>query len=196
METFFEETAQRTEVVEQMKEKPEEIEDETLREIGENIWKKFNAIVAKDDFEHGRLKGVQHNIYLKTDRPIRQAPRSIPNERMPALKAEIEEMLEQGVIEESNSEYASNVVMVRKPNGKWRICIDYSTLNEYTEEDSYPVPNLHEILSKFHGKKYYSVIDAYKGFYQVPMNSDHKKYTAFIVPGVGCFQLNVMPFGL
>src|SRR5687767_13348280 len=115
---------------------------------------------------------------------------------MPALKAEIEEMLEQRVIEESNSEYASNVVIVRKPNGKWRICIDYSTLNEYTEEDSYPVPNLHEILSKFHGKKYYSIIDAYKGFYQVPMNPDHKKYTAFIVPGVGCFQFNVMPFGL
>src|SRR5687767_7290892 len=58
METFFEKMAQRTEIVEQMKEKPEEIEDETLREIGENIWKKFNAIVAKDDFEHGRLKGV------------------------------------------------------------------------------------------------------------------------------------------
>ena len=54
-----------------MKEEPEKVADETLQEIGDNLWKKFDSIVAKDDFEYGRLKGVQHNIYLKTDKPIR-----------------------------------------------------------------------------------------------------------------------------
>src|SRR5215208_4854240 len=142
------------------------------------------------------MKGVQHNIHLKTDRPVRARSRTIPNERAQDLKIEIEEMLRQGIIEESNSEYAANVVMVRKPNGKWRICVDYSLLNAITEIYAYPIPVLHEILAKFHGMKYFSVIDARKGFYQIKMNPDHKQYTSFVVPEVGSFQFLVMPFGL
>src|SRR5215208_1868010 len=105
-------------------------------------------------------------------------------------------MLRQGIIEESNSEYAANVVMVRKPNGNWRICVDYSLLNVITEIDAYPIPVLHEILAKFHRMKYFSVIDARKGFYQIRMNPDHKQYTSFVVPGIGSFQFLVIPFGL
>src|SRR5215208_1670099 len=196
LDMFLEEVTKQSEIIEMMKETSEEIEDETLREIGENIWKKFSAITVDDDFSLGQMKGVQHNIHLKTDRPVRARPRTIPNERAQDLKNEIEEMLRQGIIEESNSEYAANVVMVRKPNGKWRICVDYSLLNAITEIDAYPIPVLHEILAKFHGMKYFSVIDARKGFYQIKMNPDHKQYTSFVVLGVGSFQFLVMPFGL
>lgn len=102
-----------------MKEKmPDPIENETLCKIEANIWKKFDAIVAKNDFSLRKMKGVQYNIYLKTDKPVRQAFRTILNKRIHDLKAEIEEILWQGVIEKSNSEYVFNIVMVRKPNGK------------------------------------------------------------------------------
>src|SRR3989337_1829720 len=150
LDMFLEEMIRQPEIVERMKETPEEIEDETLREIGENIWKKFETITVDDNFSLGQMKGVQHNIYLKDDKPVRARSRTIPNERMPDLKAEIEEMLRQGITEESNSEYASNVVMVHKSNGSWRICVDYSLLNAITNIDAYPIPVLHEILARFY----------------------------------------------
>lgn len=75
------------------------------------------------------------------------------------------------------------------------MCIDYRALNEVTVKKNYVMSIVEEQLSRLSGNKYFSTLDMTSGYYQVPMNEDSKKYTAFLTHE-GLFEHNVMPFGL
>ena len=109
---------------------------------------------------------------------------------------QIDEMLEKGVIEPSDSPWSSPIVIVPKKNGKFRFCIDYRKVNEVTEKDAYPLPQINAILDRLREARYISSIDLQNGYWLVPLTKDSKPITAFTVPGRGLFQFRVMPFGL
>jgi hypothetical protein len=107
----------------------------------------------------------------------------------------IEEMLKQGVIESSQSPWASPVVLVKKKDGTKRFCVDYRKLNKVTKRDSYPLPRVDMTLDAIGGSSWFSTLDLKSGYWQVKMEERDKEKTAFTA-GEGLWQIVVMPFGL
>jgi Reverse transcriptase (RNA-dependent DNA polymerase) len=104
-------------------------------------------------------------------------------------------MQEKKFIEEIVTDKASSVLLVKKPNGKYRTCVDYRSLNEATEADSYPMPLIDDILGDIGRQNYFSTLDPKEAYYNVQVSQESKKYMAFTCEK-GTYQFNVMPFGL
>ena len=104
-------------------------------------------------------------------------------------------MLDNGIISHSDSSWSAPVVIARKKNGKFRLCVDYRKLNEITKKDQYPLPRIDELLDSFKNAKYFTTMDLASGFWQVEMHPRDREKTAFIT-NQGLFHFNVMPFGL
>ena len=95
------------------------------------------------------MPGISPNVichHLNVDpqyKPVRQKKRNIAPDRLLALEEEIDKLLKAGFIREVlYPEWLANVVMVKKPNGKWRVCIDFTNLNKACPKDSYPLPRI------------------------------------------------------
>ncbi len=104
-------------------------------------------------------------------------------------------MLELGVIEPSTSKWSSPPIPVKKKDGGIRIVIDYRKLNSVTIHYPFSMPSIEEIVADLGKARLLSKMDLLKGFYQVPMDEESKKFTAFTCLQ-GKFQFKVMPFGL
>lgn len=143
----------------------------------------------------GKCLDVEHSICLTKSQPLVTKARNYPLDHLRAIEAEVKQMLCDGVIRPSSSAYSSEVVMVKKKTGEWRMCVDYRKLNEYTVSDSYPLPSIPELLRSVKGSKYFVTFDLRSGYWQIPMERDSIPLTAFRVPG-GLYEFEVMPFGL
>lgn len=138
---------------------------------------------------------VEHKIVVQSE-PIRQRSYRVSPVLQKIIEEEIEEMLRLGVIEPSNSPWASPVVIVRKKNTeKHRFCVDYRILNSASLRDSYPLPLVSETLDKLKDAKYLSSLDIKSAYWQVPIEESSKPLTAFICHK-GLYQFRRMPFGL
>lgn len=92
-------------------------------------------------------------------------------------------MQEQGTIQESNRPWASNVVLVKKENQSWRMCIDYRRLNMKTKNsDPYMLPRIDETIDRLWQARNFSTLDLLSGYYQVELTEESKSRTALIVP--------------
>jgi hypothetical protein len=139
---------------------------------------------------------VEHRIKLKHKEPIKQKyyPRNPKQQEI--IDTHVKDMLEQGVIEKSNSPYSSPVVLVRKENGQYRFCIDFRKVNEASEKDAYPLPQIDDTLDKLKQAQFFSKLDLKNGYWNVPLEKSSRPVTAFTVPGRGLYHFKVMPFGL
>ena len=140
----------------------------------------------------------EHSMQLTDDIPVYEKPYPIPHALKDAVKKEIDNMLDLGIIRPSNSPYASPLTIVAKPDGTPRICCDTRKINAKTLFDPQPIPDQEEIFAQLSKDNYFTKIDLSKGYWQVPMEEQSKKYTAFVLPGHngGHYEFNVMPFGL
>ena len=111
----------------------------------------------------------EHRIQLTTSDPNKGKAYSLPHAMRETLNKEIDNMLAMGVIEKSCAAYASPVVMVKKPNGSTRVCIDCRKLNSATVFDPEPMPTAEKIFAKLAGDQYFSKFDLSKGYWQVPV---------------------------
>ncbi|GKV50078.1 hypothetical protein SLEP1_g56795 [Rubroshorea leprosula] len=128
--------------------------------------------------------------------PVRQKVRHFGAERTAAIEEEVAKLKEAGFIQEITfSEWLSNVVMVKKANGKWRMCVDFTDLNKVCPKDNYPLPNIDELVDNSFGYVVFSLCDAYSGYNQIPMAKEDRDKTTFIAAGATCCYV-VMPFGL
>ena len=98
-------------------------------------------------------------------------------------------MLDQGVIEPSESPWASPIVLVQKKDGGIRFCVDYRKLNEF------PLPRIDDTLDRLSGSRHFSTLDLASGYWQVEMEPASIEKTAFITFS-GLYQCRKMPFGL
>ena len=143
----------------------------------------------------GRTTLGEHCIKLKENEHLKSKPYPIPHSLRDTVRDEVKTMLSLGVIEPSESPIASPIVLVKKPDGTNRFCVDYRKLNKVTIFDAEPIPDQDELFTKVAHAKFFTKIDLSKGYWQVPMSPESKQLTAFLTPN-GLFQFTVMPFGL
>jgi len=135
------------------------------------------------------------SIY-KEARYVSQKKRKLGEERRQVAKVEANKLLSAGFIEEAQyTTWLSNVVLVKKANGKWRMCVDYTDLNKACPRNAYPLPNIDRLVDGAAGNKVLSFLDAYSGYNQIPMATTDMHKTAFITDDANYFY-RVMPFGL
>lgn len=144
----------------------------------------------------GRTKLIEHRIETGNSLPVKQRQYPFAPPIMRELEDEIQDMLKQDVIETSYSSWRSPVLLVKKPTGKNRLCLDSRQLNKVTKTDSYPLPRINSILDSLKNAHYLSTVDLKSAFWQIPLEEASKEKTAFGLPGRGLFQFKVMPFGL
>jgi hypothetical protein len=137
-----------------------------------------------------------HKIKLLDDKPVREPPRRIPMYKRQALEDEVKNLQDRGLIERSSSPWSSQVVMVQKKDGSWRMCVDYRKLNEKTVKDVYPLTQIDENLDTLEEAEWYTSLDLDMAYHQVPMMEEDKEKTAFATPRGGLYQFTTMPYGL
>ena len=123
---------------------------------------------------------MKHRIELTDEVPFKQRHRRIPPSMYEEVKNHLHQLLASSVIRKSHSPWASNVVLVRKKDGKLRVCIDFRQLNARTIKDSYALPIIEEILECLAGSKYFSVVDMKFGYHHIENEESHKEQTAFM----------------
>lgn len=160
------------------------ITDLRIKEEIKKLIKNYNPHATK-------TTDITTKIVLKDDVPIYQPPRRLAPAEKDAVKNIIEQWLNERVIQPSNSEYASPIVLVKKKNGERRLCVDYRNLNKITLRDRYPLP----LISDHLDVKYFSSIDLRNGFFHVPVHCDSRKFTSFVTPH-GQYEFLKTPFGL
>ena len=145
--------------------------------------------------EPGYTLLATHYVETPGQNPLRQTPYRIPEAVKEEMRKEIQEMLRLGVIEPSDSPWASPVVLVPKKDGTTRFCVDYRRLNDKTVTDAYPMPRVDELLDRIARGRYLTTIDLCKGYWQIPLAKEDIPKSAFVTP-FGLFQFKVMPFGM
>uniref|UniRef100_A0A8C1X488 ribonuclease H n=1 Tax=Cyprinus carpio TaxID=7962 RepID=A0A8C1X488_CYPCA len=164
----------------------------------ERITTKLNAmsnVFSQHDMDVGSASHVKHHINLHDNTPFKHRARPIHPQDIEAVRKHLRELLDAGVIRESESPFSSPIVVVKKKNGDIRLCIDYRKLNLQTVKDAYALPNLEESFSALIGSKWFSVLDLKSGYYQIEVNEADKPKTAFVTP-LGFWEFNRMPQGV
>ena len=159
------------------------------------ILEEYSDCFSKHELDLGRTSVVTHSIDTGNSRPIKQVLRRHPYVHLEEIDRQVKDMLQQDVIEQSSSPWASNVVIVKKKDGSLRFCIDYRKLNDVTIKDSYPLPRISDCLDALSTGKYFSAFDLRSGYFQVAMEESDKEKTSFITRS-GTYQFKVLPFGV
>ena len=129
-------------------------------------------------------------------KPVRQKVRRFHPDHHLVIQTEVDNLLHNGFIRTMKyPEWLANVVVVPKNGNKWRVCVDYTDLNDACPKYSFPLPHIDHIMDASAGHGMLSFLDAFFGYHQIPMHPPDAEKTSFITPhGLYCY--NVMPFGL
>ncbi|GBN74258.1 hypothetical protein AVEN_76642-1 [Araneus ventricosus] len=111
---------------------------------------------------------VEHRIETK-DPPVFSKARRLNPEKLKFLKQVFQTLMEQGIIRQSQSAFASPIHFVKKPNGVWRICGDFRKLNAVTIPDRYPLKHIQDSSHNLAGKTVFTQIDLVKAYHQTPI---------------------------
>lgn len=162
--------------------------------------KEYDDIFYRENDNLTFTNQVKHKIRTRHENPIYTKSYRYPFKYKNEVDKQINEMLEQGIIRNSNSPYSAPIWIVPKKmdasgNQKFRLVVDYRKLNEITIADKFPIPNIDDILDKLGHAKYFTTLDLAKGFHQIEINHDDIPKTAFSTSS-GHYEWLRMPFGL
>ncbi|GFU42784.1 retrovirus-related Pol polyprotein from transposon 412 [Trichonephila clavipes] len=148
----------------------------------------YDLIIGCDSnncYQHTRLKktktvNIELDIALTDDEPIFHKPRRLPFAERDIVDAQVDEWVKNGIVEPCSSPYASQVVVVKKKDGKSRVCIDYRRLNRKLIKDNYPLPLIDDILDRLQNSKIFTTLDLKNVFFHVAVNERSRKFTSFL----------------
>ena len=129
-------------------------------------------------------------------KPIIQKARRTAQQHAEAVREEVERFLKiEAIREVLYPEWLSNTVVMKKKNGKWRVCVDFTDLNKACPKDPFPLPKIDQLVDSTAGHERMSFLDAFQGYHQIALRKEDQEKTALITPR-GVFYYKVMPFGL
>lgn len=125
---------------------------------------------------------------------LKAKPRQQPLAWEKEIKAQLNDYVQQGIIEPCSSTFWSQILMVKKGDGKLRLCVDYRYLNKILKHEDWPLPKIQELLRKLTGNTYFGKVDMTQGYHQMALG-EGAELTAFRVNG-GIYRFKKVPFGL
>ena len=143
---------------------------------------------------------AMHEIDTGSEPPFRERLRPYSPPMQAIIDKEVSQMIDQGVLVPSRSPYASNLLLVRKPDEsspggmKNRVCANFVRLNKQTRKDSYPLPNIQIIFDSIGKSKWFTTMDLLSGFWQVMIKPEHR-HKAAVITSRGLYEYTVMAFG-
>jgi hypothetical protein len=140
---------------------------------------------------------IEHSFNVDPSfRPRKQRLLKISEDKAEGAQNEVKRLLNAGVIREvKNLEWLANTVMVKKANGKWRMCIDFTDLNKAYPKDEFPLPRIDSLVDAAASLELMSLLDCYSGYHQIWMKKEGEPKTSFITPS-GTYHYLRMPEGL
>ena len=163
-------------------------------EVLKTLLKKYPQVFSTKNDSPSITPYYCHTIQLQST-PKYKKPYITPACFHDKVKEQIKDMIHHGIIRPSRSPFHSPLVPVAKKDGTIRLCVDYRNLNTHIISDSFPLPNINQILQNLGKGKIFSCLDLRQGYHQIPLIEESKPLTAFIAPG-GLYEYNVMPMGL
>ena len=139
---------------------------------------------------------LKHSIPTTTDKPVYLPHRQIPVQLQSEVRKCLNNWLKQGIIRQSKSPYASQVVIVRKKTDEIRLCANFRKLNTISIHDSFPFPHVEEAIQAIQAAVWFSNFDLAQGYLQMAMEEEDIKKTAFCTGSSGLYEFTPMPFGL
>ena len=160
-----------------------------------DILGQYRSICVVKDEPTGYTDHMPFNITTNQTKPIVQRAYRIPIAQQAAVKEQLDSLTDEGIIKISKSPWSSPMVIVKKKNGGLRLCVDYRKLNEVTVGDSYPLPNIEELLMKVRNSKFFSCLDLKSGYHQIALDESSQEKTAFCVNDK-LYEYTRVPFGV
>ena len=153
--------------------------NERQRERLNNLLEEFASLFEEDG---PPTTFAEHRIDTGDSPPIAVPPYRLSPAKREILKSEISKMLRKGVLEEGESPWISNVVLVNKKNGDTRVWVDYRPLNKVTVPEPYPLPRIDDLLHSSKKATCMSSLDLRSGYWLIPLRKEDKPKTAFVTP--------------
>jgi hypothetical protein len=127
---------------------------------------------------------IEHSLNVDPSfRPRKQRLRKMSDDKAEGARNEVKRLLSAGVIREVKyPEWLANTVMVKKANGKWRMCIDFTDLNKAYPKDEFPLPRIDSLVDATASLELMSLLDCYSGYHQIWMKKEDEPKTSFITP--------------
>jgi hypothetical protein len=127
---------------------------------------------------------IEHSLNVDPDiRPRKQKLRKMSDDKAEGARNEVKRLLSAGVIREvTYPEWLANTVMVKKANGKWRMCIDFMDLNKACPKDEFPLPRIGSLVNAIATSELMSLLDCYSGYHQIWLKKEDEPKTSFITP--------------
>lgn len=164
----------------------------SLREVINDFSKFLISGTATTTVTTGEMR-----INLTSDVPITYRPYKLSQAEKLKVREIVNDLLHKEIIRESESEYSSPIILVKKKDGSDRMCVDYRALNKITVKDRYPLPLIDDHIDRLGRKEItrFTSLDMATGFHQIRVHSDSIHKTAFVTPE-GHYEYLKMPFGL
>ena len=142
---------------------------------------------------------ITHRLNMSPSfKPIKQKKKkkNFAPERQKAINKEVNKLLQAKAIREVEyPDWLTNIVLVKKANGKWRLCIDFTDINRACPKDSFPLPRIDLIVDATADHELLSFMDAFSRYNQIKMDPSDQEKTSFVT-GQGTYCYQVMPFRL
>lgn len=161
----------------------------------DKVIESYQDCFAYSSNQLGNLTWSEHKIDTNDAPPINNKPRRHSPEDRKIIISETGKLLEAGTVQPSQSPWSSNPLLVPKPDGSHRMCIDFRPLNDITVGDAYPMQRTDDIFDSLGQASVFSIVDLKAGFHQISVAPEDIKKTAFSAP-IGQYEYRKMPFGL
>ena len=140
---------------------------------------------------------IEHSLNVSaTAKPIKQKVRRFVQDKKEVIRVEIIQLITTSFIKEVyHPEWLANLVLVRKKNKEWRMCVDYTDLNKHYPKDPFGLPRINEVIDSTASCELLCFLDCYSGYHHIMLKEEDQIKTSFITP-FGAYCYTTMSFRL
>ena len=160
-----------------------------------NIVRQHQDLFIVHPNELGLIQAEPAHIQVNDPKPCRTGLYRYPEKAREAIQIILKNLEEKGIIESSTAAWLSPIVLVNKPGGEKRLCLDYRKVNKQLAMDIHPLPKLEELVENVSGSDYYATLDMKDAYYQIALDQSSRDLTTFS-DGISLYRFKRLPFGL